>query len=94
MDNKKSNKLYIQLYSIHGLIRGYDLELGRDADTGGQTKYVLELARSLSKDPRVGKIELVTRQIRDKLVSEDAAAGNTFGRNYCGITWKSLLIKV
>ena len=71
MDNKKNNKLYIQLYSIHGLIRGYDLELGRDADTGGQTKYVLELARALSKDPRVGKVELVTRQIRDKLVSED-----------------------
>ena len=71
MDNRKNNKLYIQLYSIHGLIRGYDLELGRDADTGGQTKYVLELAKTLSKDPGVGKVELVTRQIRDKLVSED-----------------------
>jgi len=27
--------LYIQLISIHGLIRGEDPELGRDADTGG-----------------------------------------------------------
>ena len=40
-------KLHIVLLSIHGLIRGHDLELGRDADTGGQTKYVVELARSL-----------------------------------------------
>lgn len=28
--------LYILLISIHGLIRGEDLELGRDADTGGR----------------------------------------------------------
>jgi sucrose-phosphate synthase len=70
-ENKEAKKLYIQLYSIHGLIRGHNLELGRDADTGGQTKYVLELANTLSKDPRVGKIELVTRLIKDKTVSED-----------------------
>ena len=43
-----SNKLYIQLYSLHGLIRGNDIELGRDADTGGQTKYVLELAKCVN----------------------------------------------
>jgi sucrose-phosphate synthase len=30
--------LYIVLISLHGLIRGDDLELGRDADTGGQTR--------------------------------------------------------
>jgi hypothetical protein len=30
----------ILLIIIHGLIRARDLELGRDADTGGQTKYV------------------------------------------------------
>ncbi len=68
---KRTSGLYIQLYSIHGLIRGSNLELGRDADTGGQTKYVLELAKTLSEDKRVEKIELVTRQIRDKKVSED-----------------------
>ena len=28
---------------LHGLIRSQNLELGRDADTGGQTQYVLEL---------------------------------------------------
>jgi sucrose-phosphate synthase len=70
-DNKQPAGLYIQLYSIHGLIRGHDIELGRDADTGGQTKYVLELAKALSEDPRVERVELVTRLIKDKSVSED-----------------------
>ncbi|MBE0570084.1 MAG: HAD-IIB family hydrolase [Ignavibacteriaceae bacterium] len=70
--NRKQNKgLYIQLYSIHGLIRGNNLELGRDADTGGQTKYVLELAKTLSEDERVERVELVTREIKDKNVSSD-----------------------
>jgi len=44
--------LYLQLFSIHGLIRGKNLELGRDADTGGQTKYVVELAKALGEQPR------------------------------------------
>ena len=26
---------------LHGLFRSHELELGRDADTGGQTLYVL-----------------------------------------------------
>jgi sucrose-phosphate synthase len=65
------NGLYIQLYNIHGLIRGYNLELGRDADTGGQTKYVLELAKSLSERDDVRKVEIVTRRIEDKEVSKD-----------------------
>ena len=69
LQNKKG--LYIQLYSIHGLIRGHNLELGRDADTGGQTKYVIELAKTLSEDERVEKVELVTREIKDKNVSSD-----------------------
>jgi sucrose-phosphate synthase len=71
INNKPEKGFYIQLYSIHGLIRGHNLELGRDADTGGQTKYVLELAQTLSKDPRVEKVELVTRQINDRKVSDD-----------------------
>ncbi len=64
-------RLYIQLYSLHGLIRGHDLELGRDADNGGQTKYVLELAKALSEYKQVDKVELVTRFIKDKNVSPD-----------------------
>ena len=63
--------LYIQLYSLHGLIRGNNIELGRDADTGGQVKYVLELAKVLSENPGVEKVELVTRFVKDKNVSAD-----------------------
>lgn len=64
---------YILLISIHGLIRGHDLELGRDADTGGQTKYVVDLARSLSEQPEVDRVDLVTRQVVDASVSPDYA---------------------
>lgn len=62
--------LKIALISIHGLIRGDNLELGRDEDTGGQTRYVVELARALSKNPEVERIELITRQIIDERISE------------------------
>lgn len=27
------------LYSLHGLIRGENMELGRDSDTGGQVAF-------------------------------------------------------
>ena len=40
----EKQELQIALISLHGLIRGENLELGRDEDTGGQTRYVLELA--------------------------------------------------
>jgi sucrose-phosphate synthase len=50
------NPLNILLISVHGLIRGHDLELGRDADTGGQTLYVAELARSLAELPEVARV--------------------------------------
>lgn len=70
----KSNKgLYIQLFNIHGFLRGKDLELGIDTDTGGQTKYVLEFAKSLSEYEEVEKVEILTRQIDDKNVSSDYA---------------------
>lgn len=69
----QSKGFYIQLYSLHGLIRGSDPELGRDADTGGQTKYVLELAANLSKYKEVEKVEIVTRWINDKNLSTDYA---------------------
>ncbi len=64
-----SSGLYIQLFSIHGLIRGEAPELGRDADTGGQVKYVLELAQYLAKQPNVDQVDLITRLIHDKTVS-------------------------
>ena len=65
--------LYILLISIHGLIRGRNLELGRDADTGGQTRYVVELARALGRLPRVGRVDLMTRRIDDPAVGPDYA---------------------
>jgi sucrose-phosphate synthase len=65
--------LFILLISIHGLIRGRDLELGCDADTGGQTKYVVELAKALARHPGVAGVDLVTRRILDARVSEDYA---------------------
>ncbi len=60
---------YIQLYSPHGLIRFQDPEIGRDKDTGGQVKYVLEMLDYLSRHPRVRKVDLFTRRIIDKRVS-------------------------
>ena len=71
--DRESNKIYIILISVHGLIRGSDMELGRDADTGGQTKYVLELARALGKHPDVAHVDLLTRTIVDPQVSGDYA---------------------
>ncbi|CAA6672614.1 unnamed protein product [Spirodela intermedia] len=59
----KDKKLYIVLISLHGLIRGENMELGRDSDTGGQVKYVVELARALGLMPGVYRVDLLTRQI-------------------------------
>lgn len=67
------NPLYIVLISVHGLIRGHDLELGRDADTGGQIKYVVELARALGERADVEKVILLTRRVIDSQVSADYA---------------------
>ncbi|HET7117963.1 MAG TPA: HAD-IIB family hydrolase [Hanamia sp.] len=60
---------YIQLFSPHGLIRFKDPEIGRDKDTGGQVKYVLELLENLALHPQVRKVDLFTRRIVDKRVS-------------------------
>ncbi|XP_042486503.1 probable sucrose-phosphate synthase 1 [Macadamia integrifolia] len=60
---QKEKKLYIVLISLHGLIRGENMELGRDSDTGGQVKYVVELARALGTMPGVYRVDLLTRQV-------------------------------
>jgi sucrose-phosphate synthase len=75
MLNKSTTKSsYILLISIHGLIRGHNLELGRDADTGGQTKYVVELAKALALQPNVERVDLVTRRVIDSAVDADYSA--------------------
>jgi sucrose-phosphate synthase len=66
-------KYHIQLFSIHGLLRAENMQLGHDADTGGQIKYVVELGNALSQSENVKRVELFTRVIRDKAVSEDYA---------------------
>ncbi|WP_130536524.1 HAD-IIB family hydrolase [Thiomicrorhabdus indica] len=69
--NKQRCDISIALISVHGLIRGKDLELGRDADTGGQTLYVVELAQALAENPEVSRVELFTRLVRDDCVDDD-----------------------
>ena len=65
--------LYILMISVHGLIRGHESELGRDADTGGQITYVLDLARTLGRHSDVKRVDLLTRLIEDPSVSSDYA---------------------
>ncbi|KAJ7949934.1 Sucrose-phosphate synthase family protein [Quillaja saponaria] len=67
-DDNKLNNLYIVLISIHGLVRGENMELGRDSDTGGQVKYVVELARALANTKGVYRVDLLTRQIPSREV--------------------------
>jgi len=71
--SEKGTGLYIALISVHGLIRGKNLELGRDADTGGQTLYAVELARALAEQPEVERVDLFTRRVIDGKVSGDYA---------------------
>ncbi|KAM6556268.1 hypothetical protein CsatB_003287 [Cannabis sativa] len=61
--SSSSRKLYIVLISMHGLVRGQNMELGKDSDTGGQVKYVVELARALANTNGVYRVDLLTRQI-------------------------------
>lgn len=71
--SEKPGKIYIALISVHGLIRGQNLELGRDADTGGQTLYVLELAQALSEHPDVAQVDLITRRVIEDGIGSDYA---------------------
>jgi sucrose-phosphate synthase len=68
---KKPAGLYIAMVSPHGLIRGHDLELGRDADTGGQTKYVVELCQALARSDGVARVDLFTRLVAAPDISPD-----------------------
>ncbi len=73
MSSQIPDNLYFVHISIHGLIRGENLELGRDADTGGQCKYVLELVKALAEHENVGQVDLFTRLVADPKVSRDYA---------------------
>ena len=69
----KTPKYHIQLFSIHGLLRAENMQLGHDADTGGQIKYVVELCKALSQSENIKRVELFTRLIHDKAISDDYA---------------------
>lgn len=69
----RKNPLYIAHFSLHGLIRGERMELGRDPDTGGQILYVVELIRELALRPEVGRVELITRRVVDPAIDTDYA---------------------
>jgi sucrose-phosphate synthase len=69
----RQEPLHLVLISIHGLIRGKNLELGRDDDTGGQSRYVVELARALGERDDVARVDLLTRRVMDTTVSSDYA---------------------
>ena len=73
MSKNDKSGLYIAMISVHGLIRGHDLELGRDADTGGQIKYVAEVARAVSQLSGVAGVDLFTRLMSSSKVDEDYA---------------------
>jgi sucrose-phosphate synthase len=62
--------LYVLSLTIHGLVRATDIELGRDADTGGQVSYVVDQARALAQHPDVERVDVVTRLIQDRRVDE------------------------
>jgi len=64
----------IHLYSLHGLFRANDLEIGRDADNGGQIIYVMELAKALSACPEVEFVHLFTRRIDDPKLDKGYSA--------------------
>tara|TARA_B100000795_G_scaffold269620_1_gene259607 strand:- start:1683 stop:3842 length:2160 start_codon:yes stop_codon:yes gene_type:complete len=64
----------IAIINLHGLVKGSGLEIGRDADNGGQTKYVFELAEHLSVHKDVEQIYIFTRKIKDPEVSEEYGA--------------------
>lgn len=70
--------LHVLSLSLHGLVRSSDIELGRDADTGGQVSYVVDQARALAAHPGVARVDLVTRRIEDKRV--DASYARPFER--------------
>ncbi|MGB5268318.1 MAG: PfkB family carbohydrate kinase, partial [Polyangiales bacterium] len=63
-----AHSLYILSLTIHGLVRASDIELGRDADTGGQVSYVVHQAKALSENPEVERVDVITRLIEDKRV--------------------------
>jgi len=83
-----SDGLYLQMFSVHGLLRSENMELGRDADTGGQIKYVVELVKALDQREEFKQVDLFTRLVSDKTVSED------YGKSSSKVGEKSNIVRI
>jgi len=77
--------LYLMHISIHGLIRSRAPEIGCDADTGGQVRYVLDLIDALAQDERIRRVELFTRKVVDPRVSPDYSQDTEVVSEKCAI---------
>lgn len=84
----RERPLIIVLISVHGLVRGQNLELGRDADTGGQVKYVVELARALGQRSDVEKVVLLTRRVVDSQV------GSIYAQPFEPLSEKAAIVRI
>jgi sucrose-phosphate synthase len=85
--------VYLQLISIHGLVRADAIEMGRDADTGGQVRYVLELAKHLAKFDEVERVDLITRSLEGAGVDGDPI-DESYGRPIEEIAPKCFLVRL
>ena len=87
----------IVMINLHGRVSYNNMELGIDLDTGGQTKYVIEMTKNLSKNEKINKVYLFTRLILDKninssygIIEEKINAKASIIRLPCGPTNKYL----
>ena len=71
--DRTEDRYSIMALGPHGLVRAQHIELGRDADTGGQTAYMVDEVRGLIRHSRIERVDLMTRLIEDKRVSPDYA---------------------
>jgi sucrose-phosphate synthase len=76
------------MLSIHGLVRSRAMELGCDADTGGQVKYVVELVKALVNREEVERVDLLTRQVVDPRVDDG------YGALFEKIAPKAVLVRI
>lgn len=70
---RRWKELDVLSLSVHGLVRAREIELGRDADTGGQVLYVVDQAKALVQHGQAGGLQLATRQVVDKRLDESYA---------------------
>lgn len=88
LDSENPRGLYIVMLSIHGLVRSSDMELGCDADTGGQVKYVIELVKALVEREDVERVDLLTRQVVDPRIDDG------YGELFEKIAHKGVLVRI